>query len=255
MLLALDVGNTNVTIGVFEGDRIVTSWRLRTGLEQTADEWGIKLRQLLSLADISLDAIQGMVVASVVPPVDGLLTDMCRRYFRLDPLFVSVGLDLGLKIEIDNPREAGSDRLANAAAAAELYSCPAVVVDFGTAMNFDVVSVDRAFVGGLICPGIGMSASGLYQKTARLPLVDIRKPENLIGRNTIDCIQNGLYYSIVGAVDSILERLIQELGSSTRVIATGGHAELVNSKFFHAIDRDLTLKGLKLIWARNRNAE
>lgn len=253
MLLALDVGNTNVTIGVFEGDYIVTAWRLRTGLEQTADEWGIKLRQLLSMASIPLEAVQGIVVASVVPPVDGLLTDMCRRYFHMEPLFVSVDLHLGLKIQIDHPREAGADRLANAAAAAELYSCPAVVVDFGTAMNFDVVSADRAFIGGLICPGIGMSVNGLYQKTARLPLVDIRKPESLIGRNTIDCIQNGLYYSIVGAVDSILERLTIELGSETRVIATGGHAELVNSKFFHAIDRDLTLKGLKLIWSWNKS--
>lgn len=252
MLLALDVGNTNVTIGVYDGDRLATAWRLQTGLEQTADEWGIKLRQLLTMAEISLTSIQGIVIASVVPPVDALLAEMCRKYFHVEPLFVSVDLNLGVRVDIDNPREAGADRLANAAAAAELYSCPAVVVDFGTAMNFDVVSADRAFIGGLICPGIGMSASGLYQKTARLPLVDIRRPAQLIGRNTIDCIQNGLYYSIVGAVDSILERLIAELGSSTRIVATGGHAELVDSKYFHAIDRDLTLKGLKLIWLWNK---
>lgn len=252
MLLALDVGNTNVTIGVYDGDRLATAWRLRT-LEQTADEWGIKLRQLLTMAGIALEKIDGIVIASVVPPVDGALSEMCKRYFNTSALFVSAKLNLGLEVDIDNPREAGADRLANAAAAAELYSCPAVVVDFGTAINFDVVSAKRAFIGGVICPGIGMAASGLYQKTARLPLVDFRRPQSLIGRNTIDCIQSGLFYSVLGAVDSILEGLMVELGPATKVVATGGQAELIGSKHFHAIDRDLTLKGLKLIWSWNKS--
>lgn len=253
MLLALDVGNTNATIGVYDGDNLVTAWRLRTVREQTADEWGIKLRQLFSTAGITLKDIDGIVIASVVPPVDAPLAEMCLRHFERKPLFVSSELKLGMRIDIDSPREAGADRLANAAAAAELYSVPAIVVDFGTAINFDCVSSERAFIGGIFCPGIGMAASGLYQKTARLPLVDFRRPRSLIGRNTIDCIQSGLYYSVVGAVDSILERLLAELGSETTVIATGGQAELVGSKHFRTIDRDLTLKGLKLIYSWNKS--
>lgn len=254
MILALDVGNTNVTIGVFAGDVLVTAWRLRTDREQTADEWGIKLRQLLTLAGYRLEAFRGMVIASVVPPVDQPLTEMCQRYFNSQPLFLSVDLDLGIGIDIDHPREAGADRLANAAAAAEHYGFPCVVVDLGTAINFDVVSADRKFIGGIICPGIGMATTGLYQKTARLPLVDFREPARLIGRNTVDCIQSGLYHSVLGAIDGILERLLVELGPSTKVVATGGQASLIvnGSKFIKLADPDLTLKGLLLTWQKNQ---
>jgi len=253
MLLALDAGNTNVTIGVFEDRRLLTSWRLRTDRDQTADEWGIKLRQLFSLADLKLDGVRGMIIASVVPPVDAPLAEMCRRYFEVDPLFVAATVELGVGVDIDHPREAGADRLANAAAAAELHGVPCVVVDFGTAINFDVVSRDRNFIGGIICPGIGMAAAGLYQKTARLPLVDFRRPRALIGRNTVDCLQSGLYFSVLGAVDSILERLTLELGDDTKIVATGGQASLVGSKRFSVVDRDLTLKGLELIWSWNKS--
>lgn len=254
MLLALDVGNTNVTIGVYDGDRLVTAWRLRTDRDQTADEWGIKLRQLFTIAGLTLDQVDGMAIASVVPPVDRPLAEMCRRYFDTDPLFLTVDLDLGIRIDIDHPREAGADRLANAVAAYAEHGGPCVVVDFGTAMNFDVVSAGGAFVGGLICPGIGMAASGLYQKTARLPLVDFREPRSLIGRNTIDCIQSGLYNSIVSAVDGILEKLMDELGPDTKFVATGGQAELIRggSRRLRIVDPDLTLKGLLLAWKRNR---
>ncbi len=254
MLLALDAGNTNVTIGVYDADRLVTAWRLRTDRDQTADEWGIKLRQLFTIAGLDLDGVSGMAIASVVPPVDRPLAEMCRRYFTIDPLFLTVDLDLGIRVEIDNPREAGADRLANAAAAFAIYGGPCVVVDFGTAMNFDIVSQEGAFCGGLICPGIGLAASGLYQKTARLPLVDFREPRSLIGRNTVDCIQSGLYYSVVSAVDGILERLSAELGPAVKFIATGGQAELVRggSRYLETIDADLTLKGLHLVWNRNR---
>ncbi len=254
MILALDVGNTNVTIGVFGGNTLVTAWRLRTDREQTADEWGIKLRQLLALAGYQLEAFRGMVISSVVPPVDQPLTEMCQRYFGTNPMFLSVDLDLGLGIDIDHPREAGADRLANAAAAAEFYGCPCVVVDLGTAINFDVVSADRKFIGGIICPGIGMATTGLYQKTARLPLVDFRAPRSLIGRNTVDCIQSGLYHSVLGAIDGILERLLAELGPETRIVATGGQASLIveGSKYINTADPDLTLKGLLLTWQKNR---
>jgi type III pantothenate kinase len=254
MLLVLDAGNTNVTIGVYDGERLVTAWRLRTDRDQTADEWGIKLRQLFTIAGLKLEQVDGMAIASVVPPVDRPLAEMCRRYFNSDPLLLTVDLDLGIRVDIDNPREAGADRLANAAAAYAEYGGPCVVVDFGTAMNFDVVSRDGAFLGGLICPGIGLAASGLYQKTARLPLVDFREPRSLIGRNTVDCIQSGLYYSVVSAVDGILERVAGELGSDTKFVATGGQAELIRggSRVLKIVDPDLTLKGLLLAWRKNR---
>jgi type III pantothenate kinase len=253
MLLALDAGNTNTTIGVYDGDQLITSWRLRTDREQTADEWGIKLRQLFTLEGLKLDDVNGMMIASVVPPIDGPLAEMCRRYFRADPLFVSVDLDLGIRVDIDNPREAGADRLANAAAAYAELGGPCVVVDLGTAINFDVVSADGRFVGGIICPGIGMAASGLYQKTARLPLVDFREPRSLVGRNTVDCIQSGLYYSVIGAIDGILDRLIASM-PGLQYVATGGQARLIveGSRHLKTADPDLTLKGLLLIWRKNR---
>lgn len=253
MLLALDAGNTNVTIGVYEGSELRMAWRLRTDRDQTADEWGIKLRQLFTLGGLRLEDVDGMIIASVVPPVDVPLAEMCRRYFDRSPMFVSIDLDLGIQIAIDNPREAGADRLANAAAAYAEFGGPCVSVDLGTAINFDVVSKDGAFLGGIICPGIGMAVSGLYQKTARLPLVDFREPRALIGRNTVDCIQSGLYYSVVGAIDSILERLISELGPETRLVATGGQAPLIveGSRYLKHADPDLTLKGLLRIWQRN----
>ncbi len=253
MLLALDVGNTNVTIGVLKEGRLVTSWRLHTDRDQSADEWGIKLRQLFTLAGLDLKDVGGMVIASVVPPVDAPLYEMCTRYFDVEPLFLSVDLDLGIRVDIDNPREAGADRLANSVAAYSQFGGPCVVVDFGTAINFDVVSRDGAFLGGLICPGIGMAIGGLYQKTARLPLVDFRAPRGLIGRNTIDAIQSGLYYSVVGAVDGILERLVAELHPK-EIVATGGQAPLIlaGSRFLKHADPDLTLKGLSLVWQRNR---
>ena len=253
MLLTIDAGNTNVTVGIFDDATLIASWRLRTIRDQTSDEWGIKLRSLFRAGDFDPRIITGVAVASVVPPLDQQLADVARRYFRCEAVFVSVDLDLGLKVAIDNPREAGADRLANVAAAFQKYGGPCIVVDLGTAINFDIVSAEGDFLGGIICPGIGIAISGLFEKAARLPLVDFREPRQLIGRNTVDCIQSGLYYSTISAIDGILDRLLVELGSGTKIIGTGGQAKLMvsGSKYLKTIDEDLTLDGVRMIWERN----
>jgi type III pantothenate kinase len=252
MLLALDVGNTNITIGTFDGTTLKGRWRLRTIKEQTADEWGILLRNLFTLSSLDLSAVDGVIISSVVPAVDQPLEAMAERYFNRQPMFVNHTTNLGIKVCYDNPREVGADRLVNAVAGFAKYGGPCVIVDLGTTINFDIVGHDGTFLGGLICPGIGMSISGLFARTARLPMVDFREPEKLIGSNTVGSITSGLYYGFVGMIDGLLERLIGELGSETKCVATGGQGHMIvkSSKFAKIYDEDLTLDGLRLIWER-----
>lgn len=254
MLLALDAGNTNTTIGAFEGTELTTRWRLRTIHEQTADEWGVLMRNLFALASLDLSQVDGIMIASVVPPIDAALTAMAQRYFRTEPLFVTPDTDLGVRVLYDNPREVGADRVVNGVAAFHKYGGPCIVVDLGTTINFDVVSENGDYLGGMICPGIGMSIGGLFARTAKLPMVDFREPANLIGKNTIGSIQSGLYYGFAGLIDGILERTIFELGAGTKAIATGGQAHMIQpaSKYLTGIDEDLTLEGLRILWERNR---
>jgi type III pantothenate kinase len=256
MLLAIDAGNTNVTVGVFDGAKMIQSWRLRTIREQTSDEWGLNLRSLFRVGEFDARIIKGVAISSVVPPLDRQLAEMAEKYFRTKAMFVSVDVDLGLKVAIDNPREAGADRLANAAAAFHKYGGPCVVVDLGTAINFDVVNGTGDFLGGVICPGIGIAISGLFEKAARLPLVDFREPKALIGKNTVDCIQSGLYYATISTIDGILERLRAELGEGVNIVGTGGQAKLVvnGSKYLKVVDEDLTLDGVRIIYERNQRA-
>jgi len=253
MLLALDVGNTNVTIGAFDGETIAGRWRLRTIREQTADEWGILIRNLFTLSSLDLAAVDGVIISSVVPAVDQPLESMSERYFKRKPVFVNYLTDLGISVRYDNPREVGADRLVNGVAGFRKYGGPVVVVDLGTTINFDIVSVNAEFLGGIICPGIGMSISGLFARTARLPMVDFREPEKLIGSNTVGSITSGLYYGFVGMIDGILERLAAELGPGMKTVATGGQGHMIvqSSRWVKIYEEDLTLEGLRFIWERN----
>lgn len=251
MLLAFDAGNSNVTIGAFEGSKLIGRWRVRTIPEQTADEWGVLIRSLL-LSSPKVEGVDAIVIASVVPMLNGALADMGERYFRTTPLFVTPDADIGIKVRYDNSAELGADRVANGVAAFHRYGGPVVVVDLGTTINFDVVSAKGEYLGGVICPGITTCIQGLFAKTARLPVVNLERPAAVIGRNTVQCLQSGLYYGFAGMVDGILERVIAELGDETTVIATGGQAPQIATalRLVNEINEDLTLEGLEMIWRR-----
>jgi type III pantothenate kinase len=249
VLLAIDAGNSHITIGLFDAGKLTKTWRLRTIRDQTSDELGIYFRNLFDPKNVD-----GVIIASVVPPLDASLAAMARNYFHCDALFITPDTDIGIPVLYDNPREVGADRVVNGVAAFRLYGGPCVVADLGTTINFDVVSRKGEYLGGLICTGIGISIESLAAKTARLPVVDFREPAKLIGSNTVGSIQSGLYYGFVGLIDGILERVIAELGPDTRTVATGGQAHLIKqgSRLIQEVNADLTLLGLEMIWQRNK---
>jgi type III pantothenate kinase len=270
MLLALDVGNTNTVLGLYndpaqaESGQLVAHWRVSTHRTQTVDEYGVLFTNLFNLHGLSTSQVKHIIISSVVPPVDSTLAQVCESYFKIKPLFVEPGIKTGMPVLVDNPAELGADRLVNAIGAYEKYGAaakaPLIVVDFGTATTFDVISARGEYLGGIISPGLGISADALFSRAARLGRVDIKRPAKVIGTTTVTHIQSGLYYGYIGLVDGILERMIAEMATDSRcgqaapkILATGGLASLIaeDSRYIDTIDDMLTLDGLRLVFALN----
>jgi len=255
MLLAVDVGNTNVVLGIYNGSELQVSWRISTNRQQTGDEYGVIIKNLFYQAGIRDSDLNGIIIASVVPPLMFSLEEMALRYFKLQPLVVGPGIKTGINILIDNPREVGADRIVNAVAGFELYGGPLIIVDFGTATTFDAISARGDYLGGAIAPGISISTEALFQRAAKLPRVELVRPLRIIGRDTITSMQSGIVFGFAGQVDGIVARMIREFPTKPRVIATGGLAQLIagESETLELVNPLLTLEGLRIIYERNRS--
>lgn len=257
MLLAVDVGNTNVTFGLFDGEHLAADWRVTSHRERTADEMAVELRQLFSLRGLDLEIVTGVVVSSVVPNLNPALIEASRRYLKCEPVMVGPGVKTGVKVRYETPRDVGADRIANALAAFTKYGGPIVVIDFGTAVTYDAISAEGDYLGGAIAPGVEISLDALVSQTAMLRRVEPVAPDSVIGRNTVASIQSGLVWGFVAQVEGMVARMVGELGGKARVIATGGQAALVAglTNVIEETDPLLTLEGLRLIYQQNANAD
>ncbi|MEW6033556.1 MAG: type III pantothenate kinase [Chloroflexota bacterium] len=254
MLLTIDIGNTNVTLGVFEGSKMKTTWRIATSVHRQADEYATTLLALLQYGQIPPAALTEAALCSVVPPLTAIFVELCSRYFKTEPLVVETGVKTGIRIAMDNPREVGTDRVVNAAAARHLYGGPVIVIDFGTATTFDVVSREGDYLGGAIAPGVALSAEALFTRTAQLPRVELARPKRVIGKSTVAAMQSGILFGYVGLVEGLVARIRAELGEKARVVATGGLCGLVakETPVIEVVEPDLTLIGLRIIYELNR---
>ncbi|HZG55785.1 type III pantothenate kinase [Paenibacillus sp.] len=253
MILVADVGNTNIVLGLFDGETLRRHWRVSTNRSSTPDEYGILLDNLFRHAGVRADEVEGVAIASVVPPVNATLDQMCRAYLGRAPMFVGPGIKTGLNIRYENPREVGADRIVNAVAGIERYGGPLIIVDFGTATTFCYIDEKDEYIGGAIAPGIGISTEALYQRAAKLPRIELARPKSTVGRTTVASMQAGIIFGFAGQVDGIVGRIREEFGTAPRVVATGGLAELIagESRTIDTIHPLLTLEGLRIIYNRN----
>ncbi|WP_379137004.1 type III pantothenate kinase [Paenibacillus sp. sgz500958] len=255
MMLAVDIGNTNIVLGVYRGRELLHHFRLSTARQSTVDEYGVLIHNLFQMSGLNFKEIEGVIISSVVPPLVQVIVDMCVKYIGKDPLLVGPGIKTGLNLRYENPREVGADRIVNAVAAIEQYKCPLVVVDFGTATTFDCIDAGANYLGGAIVPGLGISTEALYQRASKLPRIELERPKKVIGRNTVHAMQAGIIFGYAGQVEGIVRRIKLEMNApDLKVIATGGLASLIagETDCIHEVNPMLTLEGLRIIYDRNK---